>query len=716
MTDARQARPDLWGAWSALIDQLLAMNRLEDARLEAVAAVERFPLLPGALIDLARVHEQLGDTDEEISQLRRALAIDSRSGDILRRLAEAYARTGDWKHEESMLRRACDTEPRNVTHRGALADFLWRQGDRDGAVEAIRQAIEQEPAYDWGWERLATWSFVTHQPDLLVDMARDVTSSRPKSPQAWLQRADLLSRFAEHADECLEAIQHALRLDPRFVDAHDHHATYLASHGQFDAAIQACEPTEFGGRVPMQLRSRAAIIESQRGNLESAIRSMRKMLDDDPDFAFGWSQLAGWLQHQGDLKGALEAARRLIDLAPRAAASWGYVADCLASQGENEQAKEHYRRSIQVDASYVYGGNALIPLQIEADEFDDALETLRTIGPHLTDHELAAREARLLALLDRRDEALDALGHASRCATDNDGWLLDAVDAMLLNGWVDAVKQILKRELEAGRAQPQAVGALVEVYAREATLSAIENLCQELDDSTPHWAEASVVYIDVLGVAQANDRLNAFVAAHARSLRTQSRCWGIVGSALERCHRYHDAIEWMSDWPSRADTEPHQLLPLVIALLKVGDTRQAKSAVDFALNLPLAAVTDALRVLGASAEAIDGDAAAVAARIELVAPQNLPQYYFDLYAIQRAASHSAAALEQGGSRRDAWATWHHVCQEHVRGDNDDFFEAMVASNRLLLVSRCGNPIRKWLAERKARRQLARLCERGVESS
>lgn len=84
-----------------------------------------------------------------------------------------------------------------------------------------------------------------------------------------------------------------------------------------------------------------------------------------------------------------------------------------------------------------------------------------------------------------------------------------------------------------------------------------------------------------------------------------------------------------------------------------------------------------------------------------MAPQNLPPYYASLYMLQRAASHGAILQDQGGAKREAWGLWRKVFAEHYQAGSDDLYETLVEHSRLMLTRRRGNPLRTWLAERKA---------------
>ncbi|MEQ8617297.1 MAG: tetratricopeptide repeat protein [Lacipirellulaceae bacterium] len=709
--EAQAARPDLWQSSSAVVAQLVAMKRIEEAIKEAKSNAKKFPLLPVVWIDLANVYLASGNLRKEIEALGKALAINSRNGETLRNLAEAYRRAGKIDKEEQFLRRACESEPRDVTHRGALADCYWREGKRDVALDTIRKAIEQEPGYEWGWERLEDWSYVINEPDQLVEMTQTNVDARPESLIAWLQRAEILERFPEKSQERWNSIEQALKIDPRSTSAYEHQARFLATHGRFDEALAACEPEVFSDRQPLQLQSRAAIIEYQRGDRDAAIKRMRQVVKTDPHYAFAWSQLATWNQEIGDLDEALKCAKQLTQIAPYAPASWGYVAECLINSEKLDEAKKHLKRAVDLDSSYLYGGHTLIRLHVDEGRFDEALKMLGVISPHLTEYETAATESRLHALANREREAINALRSACQASAETNDHLMAAVDQLLMQGWAVQVKEVLRDTINQQLASPQAVSTLVEVLAREAKLSEIEALCESLDDTSVHWLEAVAAYLEVLGDAQTVDRINAFVAPKQQKIREHTNSWALVGSALQQSGQWQAAVDWMADWNARNDAQTHQLGPLALSLLSLGQAQEAIEVVNRTLSLPLANATDTLRVLGASAEVLLGNQESTARRLASVTPQYLSPFYASLYAMLRAASHGAVEVSRGSKWKDAWKDWQETEKQHSQTSNEELFETIRLHSRLLLIRQSGNAIRTWMATRACRKASVRLAEK-----
>src|SRR6185503_2956512 len=89
LEEARAARPDLLGAWTAVIDHLTAMGRMDEARARAREASERFPLVVDPLLHLAEIEALRDDEAARRETLRRALEIEPGHARATRELANA---------------------------------------------------------------------------------------------------------------------------------------------------------------------------------------------------------------------------------------------------------------------------------------------------------------------------------------------------------------------------------------------------------------------------------------------------------------------------------------------------------------------------------------------------------------------------------------------------------------------------------------------------
>ena len=142
---AREARPDLWHAWSALVHQLVERGRSDEAMEVAREATSRFPLQAATWLDLATACRASNDRAGELDALDRALRLNPGWGHAARQRAMALEKDGDHAGSRSVLERAVAHAPLDAHNHGWLADTLWRLGEREPALERLVQAIRLEP-------------------------------------------------------------------------------------------------------------------------------------------------------------------------------------------------------------------------------------------------------------------------------------------------------------------------------------------------------------------------------------------------------------------------------------------------------------------------------------------------------------------------------------------------------------------------------------------
>ena len=131
--------------------------------------------------------------------------------------------------------------------------------------------------------------------ELSTRVARELTTRRPGNATCWYVLARTL-REPEQQNERLQALETAIRLEPRMLAAHDELATLFAERGELDKALKACEPNAFPEGQPVSLMARAAEIKARQGDFDTAIREMTEIIERDPRITAAWEQLLAWHQ------------------------------------------------------------------------------------------------------------------------------------------------------------------------------------------------------------------------------------------------------------------------------------------------------------------------------------------------------------------------------------------------------------------------------------
>ena len=215
-------------------------GRLEEANSLAREATDRFPLLAKLWLDRAQVCHAMGNAEGRLDALRQAVAVAPGWSPAARELAEALDDAGEPDEAVAVLERAADAQPARpvrprLPRRAAVGGRAVARGarpreDRRPARARVRLGVA----------RGALWAERLEVPDEPAELARELTRDRAGDPRVWLRLARLL-HHPRHNDEVLAALDRAIALDPKNVEAHDLKAERLAEMGRYDAALAAAQ-------------------------------------------------------------------------------------------------------------------------------------------------------------------------------------------------------------------------------------------------------------------------------------------------------------------------------------------------------------------------------------------------------------------------------------------------------------------------------------------
>jgi tetratricopeptide (TPR) repeat protein len=455
-------RPELWHAWSALIRQLTGMKRIDDALSVAKNATGRFPLLPRLWYDLAMACGEGKKRDEQVAALERALQINPGWGLAARELATVYEKEGNLERAGAILEKALKHAPLEASNHGCLADMLWQLEKRDAAVDRLQHALRLDPGYDWAWGRLRDWATQLERPQMAVDFVRDMTTRRSGEARIWIMLARTLSA-PQDLDERLAALDKAIKLQPLNLEAYDLKAELLAQDKQFDEALTVCKPGVWSEEQrPLLLRGRAAWVQAERGDLPAAIGQMQAILKEDPNYYWGWANLADWQNRTRDFESYLESAEHMARLAPDSPVPFGYRGEAKLRLDRRAEAKADFQTALEIAPDYTFAGLSLFDEQLADGELEAAEETLNRVREHVAAEFVMAREVQLAAKQQNEAAACDSLRQLVEFATDNDWPFNAAYTAISEAGWDEQLDEILASAQESEGVNALALAVWVE--------------------------------------------------------------------------------------------------------------------------------------------------------------------------------------------------------------------------------------------------------------
>jgi cellulose synthase operon protein C len=653
LREALQARPDLWHAWSAIIQQLLGMDQLDAAHELAVQATERFPLLPRLWFDRALVSRARLDWDDELAALETAYRINPGWGTSVRALCEVQRRNGHLERARELLEQALVRDPLDVVNRGMLAEVLWKLGERQAALDDVAHAVELEPGYDWAWNALRQWSTELEQPQRPIDIARRLTEIRAGEPRSWLILARTLSG-PEALEERLAALDRAVELNPRCADAWDIRAVLLFREGRIAEARAACRPHVWNEHPPVELRTREAWIEAEQGRTAEAVSLLKAALADDPAYYNGWLRLAEWCQTLEDHEGCLAAARMMVRSDPQNELSLGWLADALHRTGQRDVARQAFARAFELSPEYDFAGLSLADMQLEDGDLGDARETLATLERHAPSLFVEARVVQLAARTGDRDRASAGLRTIATTPQDNHWPLHAALDAIVKAGWRRQAIAILGTALDAPVVDAEAGSLWIRLQIDDRHWdcdSRLESLLQKGEVGR----RAVYAWLECLAHKGRAWHLRSWIRRNAGWLRRETFTWGSAGYALATIRAFRQAVRWMADWRERPDAEPWMLVNLIEGLRAQRRRADALEVSQHALSLPEDNGSNLHRLWLAADDALAGRTQAAREVIASIDPAPLHADYQFLHRLTSAVISAAdAASADVEERRKAF--------------------------------------------------------------
>jgi tetratricopeptide (TPR) repeat protein len=654
---ALDARPDLPLVWTAMIQQLVDMQRLDDALRVGEEATQRFPLLPRLWLDLASVQQVRLNVAGEITALQQALRIAPKWGFAAQQLADAYLRAGEKTKAIEILERAIALTPLDPYNHGCLADVLWKLNEKDQALARVQQSLKLDPEYEWGWRALRDWATDRKQPELATELARGLTQQRPGHALAWLTLARTVTD-SRKLDERLAAVDRALALQPRMIEAHALKARLYSQAHRFDEARAACRPAVFGEQVPAGLRIVVANVEAERGAVNDAVKLLREIVTDEPNFYPAWAQLADWYRTNKDHGYYREAAEAMARLQPHYPIALGYLAEARQLTLDRAGAKEALQRALQLDPMYEYGAVTLFDWQYEDKEWDACATTIAHLKQYLGGDETYLRELklalhhedfqmarqRLQELCVSESEERQALDQALSAAT------IAGVDMPQAERWKQEADSVLDYVVDARLANANAVSAWVERNAKREQYDKVQQWLDALPERDDLWRRGSIVFLEALVAARKKHRVRTYATHHQVALRAHDWSWGNVGYLYLDMKEPRSCIAWLNDWRERKELEPWMLWNLVLALHQRRQLKTAYEVSEHALTLPPDSTSDAHALLLAVEDFLRGDYELGSKRLEHVnvnALRDWDKFVYELASCLQDADHAHCRQESG---------------------------------------------------------------------
>jgi tetratricopeptide (TPR) repeat protein len=559
-----------WG-WQQLAEWFHETGKPEPFLEAATEMTNLRPDHPTPLTMRGEAKIQNGDREGGKADLREALRLHPGYSPAAATLFDACLEDGEWKEARTAL---AVLQEHMAGPEGLIKQLAYavKTNDVEGASRTFGEICmapgEAPPALlQMGLNEMRSAGYDETAVASMYDAWNQPEPFNPWAALFWLD-----SPFGEQSDleTRLRACDAVLAHYPNFIPGHDRKTEQLARAERFDDARIACRPPHMQP-PPITLRGRAAWVEATYGarindeaSKREAIRMMRECLAEDPEYAWGWRQIAYWHDDLGEHRECLEAADQLVRLSPGDPHALGLRGEAKRVLNDHRGARDDFQLAFEIDPSFGPAGHQLMSEQLATDDISGAQRTLETLrGQEDEDTMLKLRAVQLAARRKDLTEARNALGALANDAEAPRSMLRDATKEFDEQEWTKEADDELSGHIENDECSPTVAAIWAERLITAGNAEKVADRLKELVERAPEsGAEAVQVYAWAMAVTGQPDRATATIQRFADLLRKSTEGWARAGVTLAEAKRYPLTIAWLQEWKSREGVEPWMLRAL----------------------------------------------------------------------------------------------------------------------------------------------------------
>ncbi len=359
---------------------LMEAGDFDRARDEYHRLLQTAPDCVEALHGLGGVAYRLGEHDQAVEWLGRAVALAGDNPLLHSNLGAAYRAAGRLAEAEACYRQALRLQPDLAPAYNNLGNVLREQGRPAEAEARYRQAVLASPDYadahynldlllsergegrgvrspckvprradaaPLADERLALALLRDRKPEEAEAHCREALRLDPDRPRLQDALGRALARQGR-LTEALTAFHHAVRVDPTRAKTYLHLGAALRDQGELGRAVDYLRHA---------LRLRPGLVEAHhqmglalvdRGELEKAADAYREALRLQPDSVFALSHLGALLEELAEAEKGNELLEQALRLGPDDGQVHTHYGASLVNQGRLDEARPHFLRALEL--------------------------------------------------------------------------------------------------------------------------------------------------------------------------------------------------------------------------------------------------------------------------------------------------------------------------------------------------------------------------------
>lgn len=480
LTKIQELNPNHLDARLKLAHLYLATSQIMVALEEARALMELLPDDSRTHSLMAAVHYRLGNLEDGLAEVERALALDLDNSEAALVRARIFIDQQKYDPAGSTLDGALTRDPENISLYLMKIQLFEAMNQIDQTTEVLRELAARFPENKQFQYALARNYQRNGDLASTERIYRDIIQREPDNHEEKL-RLVVFIRQSQSLDAAVAQLK-------QYIEQHPGETRFQFALAElYESGVQAGEAVdvyrqivEADGLKPdgLEARNKIALLEIRQGNLETARQLIDEVLANDRESENALMLLAGLQINEGNFDGAIVGLRTVLRNNPDAIRAHALLGRAYALNGSTELAVDAYTNGYRISPGSAIIVNGLAELLMRQRKFQQVDEVLsNSIGSGnrsveslvtLTQAKLAlqqwdeaeslanqlgkiegeqARSEQILGLVyqgrDQQEESISAFKRAHDLAPESAQPVISLVRAQVRSGKIDEARNFL---------------------------------------------------------------------------------------------------------------------------------------------------------------------------------------------------------------------------------------------------------------------------------
>jgi predicted Zn finger-like uncharacterized protein len=348
LEEAEKKAPNDAGVRAGMGELALTENKVDLAQQEFEKSAQLNPSLAEAYLGLSRVALLAGDLEKAKTNANKALELDPhllKDGRLQR--GTVLWRLGQLDEAVTELTKAMDEEPRSVTIPITLGAVFYEKGDMGNAEKNLALALTREPSNHEALYYLAMVKTKRSEYTGAVEQMKLAVEKAPNRADYHYALGDIY-RKDERYTEAIEEWKKTIELDPKNADAYEALGRVYLDTGKIDDSIKALEAALTVD--PKRKRVLGAIGDAffSAGRWDEAIKRYEKALKEAPELTYVYYKLGRcWSEREQHSK-AIDWYKKAVAAEPGNPMAYYYLGYSYKDRNKKKDAATAFKKYLEL--------------------------------------------------------------------------------------------------------------------------------------------------------------------------------------------------------------------------------------------------------------------------------------------------------------------------------------------------------------------------------